>query len=147
MGNELSTSSEDGKEIVKKDETELKTTILVVDDNKEVRQNIRKVLELQDDFKIVGVAVNGKEAVRFVQENAPQVVLMDVNMPVMNGIEATRKIATIMPGIAIIGLSLHSSPQVIDKMKNAGASAYITKSDIIPRLSSTIRNEAALIPN
>lgn len=117
-----------------------------MDDNKAVRQSIRNILELEDDFKILGVAANGEEAIKFVQEHAPQIVLMDVDMPIMDGIEATKKITTLMPGISIIGLSLHDSPQIIGKMKSAGASAYVAKSDIIEKLCSTIRIETSLIP-
>ncbi|WP_372638354.1 PAS domain S-box protein [Fodinibius sp.] len=117
--------------------------VLLVDDHQMVRKGLRKIIEDQDDVFVAGEAGDGEEAVSLSRETAPDIVLMDVNMPKMDGIEATRRITSEMPGTRIIGLSLHDEKRVIEKMRSAGASAYLTKTEAFESLIVTIRAEAS----
>ncbi len=76
---------------------------------------------------MIGEAGNGQEAVKLTQTLVPDVVIMDVNMPTMDGVEATHQITACYPRVVVIGLSVHNSPQVAEAMKQAGAVAYLTK--------------------
>lgn len=124
-----------------KDEESQKVKILLVDDHQIVRKGIRKFIKDKQGMVVVGEAADGKEAIDLCQKMAPDVVLMDVNMPILDGIEATKKITSDMPEICIIGLSMHHKSKFIEKMKDAGASAYISKTEIIESLVQTIRRE------
>ncbi|SHE80272.1 PAS domain S-box-containing protein [Fodinibius roseus] len=122
---------------------EEKISVLLVDDHQMVRKGFRKIIEDEDDVVVAGEAGDGGEAVSLSRETAPDIVLMDVNMPKMDGIEATRRITSEMPGIRIIGLSLHDEKRVMEKMRSAGASAYLTKTEAFESLMRTIRAEAS----
>src|SRR5699024_9781231 len=98
----------------------------------------------QEDLTVIGEASNGKEAIKLAAETAPDIVVMDVNMPDMNGIEATQKIMSNDPNLRIIGLSLHNHGNVTESMLQAGASAYLSKNEAFETLCATIRSEAAL---
>lgn len=124
-----------------------KIRILLADDHEMVRRGLRQMIQKQDDLDIVGEASNGEEAVELTRKNFPHIIIMDVNMPVMDGIEATKKIKTEMPQMRIIGLSLHDSPEVIQDMRNAGASNYLTKSEAFESLIATIRAEVSASGN
>lgn len=119
-----------------------KIRVLLVDDHLMMRQSLRMIIDAQDDLTVIGEASNGEEAVKLARETRPQVIVMDVNMPFMNGIEATQKIASTMPEVCIVGLSLHDSQEVINSMRSAGASAYIMKSEASESLCFAIRSEA-----
>lgn len=110
-----------------KKEEEHIITVMLVDDHKMVRQSMKKIINVHPEIKVLGTACNGKEAIKMARKTFPEVILMDINMPIMDGIEATKKIKAIMPEVCIIGLSLHDSSEVIDSMKRAGASAYVAK--------------------
>jgi PAS domain S-box-containing protein len=101
--------------------------VLMVDDHPMVRQGLRAIVEQFDRTQVVGEAGNGQEAVQLAQQLMPDVVIMDVNMPSMDGVEATRHITDRHPQVVVIGLSVHNSPQVAEAMKQAGAAAYLTK--------------------
>jgi PAS domain S-box-containing protein len=116
--------------------------VLLADDHKMVRTGLRKIIEEQEGLKVVAEASNGLEAVDMVRAHFPDVVVMDVNMPIMNGIDATRKITSEFQHIRVIGLSLHDNDNVAQTMRNAGASAYLTKADVYETLCATIRSEA-----
>ena len=92
-----------------------------------VRQGLRAIVEQFDRIQIVGEARNGQEAVQLAQQLMPDVVIMDVNMPTMDGVEATGQITASNPHVVVIGLSVHHSSQVADAMKQTGAAAYLTK--------------------
>jgi PAS domain S-box-containing protein len=101
--------------------------VLLADDHPLLRKGIADMLMEHPDLNLLGEASNGQEALGKALELQPDVVLMDVTMPVMDGIEATRRIKEAAPGICIIGLSMHESDDMAVKMKEAGASEYLTK--------------------
>lgn len=101
--------------------------VLVVDDHRLLRQELRNMLGFSREFTVVGEAVDGTQACELAQQLQPDVILMDIHMPKMNGIDATRWIKTRLPHIMIIGLSVNTSGAAAHDMKAAGASAYLSK--------------------
>ena len=101
--------------------------ILLADDHLMMRQGLRALLETQPGMEVVGEAENGRIAVRLAHELVPQVVVMDVMMPDLNGVEATRQIVLGNPGVKVIALSMRSEKQFVAKMLEAGASGYLVK--------------------
>ncbi len=101
--------------------------VLIVDDHDIVRTGLRMMLVAEDDIVIVGEASNGREAVALTQELLPDVVVMDVQMPDMNGIEATRAIKEECPDCAVLALTIHEDEQYFFEMLNAGALGYVPK--------------------
>ncbi len=99
------------------------------------------MIEAQDDLQIVAEASNGEQAVSLAYETTPDVIIMDVNMPVMDGIEATRKITSKLPFVQVVGLSLYNHDEVVHNMMGAGASAYLTKDEAFETLCEIIRNQ------
>ena len=114
-------------------------TVILVDDHAMVRSGLRMLLEAQEDMCIVGEAENGRDAVRRVMTYQPDVVLMDVQMPDMNGIEATREIKSIVPETAVLALTIYEDDQYFFEMLKAGASGYIPKRAAPDELVSAIR--------
>jgi len=105
----------------------MQTTIVVADDHKIVREGIRKLLETRDDFKVVGEASDGEEAVQLVLEKKPDVALMDIWMPRLSGIDATRRIGKRGLDTKVLVLSMHASRSYVEEVLRAGASGYIVK--------------------
>lgn len=103
------------------------TTIVLVDDHTIVRQGLRKLLEDEEGFTVLGEARDGREAVAQVEKLAPHVVIMDVTMPSLNGIEATRQIKKLAPDTKVIILSMHSHDRYISELLALGASGYLLK--------------------
>ena len=127
--------------------------VLLVDDHTMVRQGLRSILEQYDDIHIVGEAGNGREAVDMQQALAPQVVIMDVNMPVMDGVQATRMIKQSLHPSHVIGLSVRNDRETEKALRNAGASEFLTKESTSDQLYQAIsravqseRNEDPLNP-
>ena len=114
--------------------------ILLVDDHALVRQGIRGLLDVQQDFQVVGEAQDGLEAIEYARTLHPDIIVMDVNMPKLNGIEATRRIVQEFPSMAIIGLSVQEDRQVQELMLEAGAVLYLTKNGIASDLVDGIRH-------
>jgi CheY-like chemotaxis protein len=113
-------------------------TVLLVDDHAMVRQGLRSVMEAFPNIEIVGEASNGNEAVTLVERRRPAVVLMDINMPKLNGIEATARIKTEHPNVAIIGLSVNAESGNQEAMKKAGANMLLPKEAVVDELYNAI---------
>ena len=101
--------------------------VLVVDDHAILRDGIRSLLDRQDDMTVIGEAANGQEALAQIGELLPDIVLMDVNMPGMNGLEATRYVKSLYPQVKILILTQHDSQEYIAPLLQAGASGYVLK--------------------
>lgn len=101
--------------------------VLVVDDHAILRDGIRSLLETQEDIRVVGEASNGREAVERVKELLPDVVLMDVAMPEMNGLEATQVIKSQYPQVQVLILTQHDDQEYVEPLLRAGASGYVLK--------------------
>ncbi len=113
--------------------------ILLADDHKIVRQGLRTLLEKEPDMEVVAEAEEGRMAVRLARKLAPQVVIMDVGMPDLNGIEATRQVLADTPGLKVIALSMHSDRRFVVNMLKAGASGYLLKDSAFEELAAAIR--------
>jgi NarL family two-component system response regulator LiaR len=118
-------------------------TILIVDDHPLVRDAIKSHLEKQADFRVVGEAADGEEAVRIAKELAPDVVIMDICLPRIDGLEATRRIKAANPDICILVLSMIDNSDQVLKILDAGASGYLTKSIFGEEISKAIRSVIA----
>jgi DNA-binding NarL/FixJ family response regulator len=112
--------------------------VLLVDDHAMVRQGLRAVLESYDDIQVIGEAQNGSEAVSLVEELRPQVVVMDINMPKMNGIEATARIKTQWPQTIVVGISVNAEDDNRMAMLRAGAARLLTKEQAVEQLHDAI---------
>jgi len=113
--------------------------ILIAEDHRMMRDALASLLAKEPGFEVVGLAEDGLEAVRRAHETKPDVVLMDINMPRMDGIEATRQITAGLPKIKVIGLSVHAEDQVASEMLAAGASSFVAKSSSPAELTGAIR--------
>lgn len=102
-------------------------TLLIVDDHQLVLDGISSMVKQEGQFKIAGTACNGKDAVKMAELLKPDLILMDVDMPVMNGLEATRRIKESQPDSQIIILSMHNESSLIKKVMEIGASGYVLK--------------------
>lgn len=112
--------------------------ILLVDDHVMIRQGLRTMLEGYDDVSVIAEAGNGVDAVSIAAEMRPDTIVMDVNMPKMDGIEATKQIKAAQPDTIVIGLSVNTSPQIVEAMTLAGASAFLSKEAAADKLYETI---------
>ena len=101
--------------------------ILLADDHTVVRQGLRRVLEERPDWKVVAEAGDGREAVRQAEQLKPDVAILDVAMPLLNGIEATRQIAKHAPGVRVLVLSMHADEMYVTQILQAGAAGYLLK--------------------
>lgn len=113
--------------------------ILLADDHALLRGGVRLLLEEEDDLEIVGEASNGAEAMAKVRELSPDVVLMDVTMPRVDGIEATRNIMAECPDTKVIALSIHGGKRFVENMLGAGAAGYLLKDSVPEELVDAIR--------
>ncbi|MHC4115524.1 MAG: response regulator [Planctomycetota bacterium] len=117
--------------------------ILLADDHKITREGLRSLLEKQDDMEVVAEAQDGRIAIELVEEFKPDVVIMDVSMPDLNGIQATRQIVKRFTNTRVIALSMHSDTQFVSEMLKNGASGYLQKDCAFEELSRAIRNVVA----
>lgn len=113
--------------------------VLVVDDHQMVREGLKLLLAAEPDLELVGEALDGQQAVEMVHELLPDVVVMDIGLPVMDGIEATRRIREAHPEVAVIALSAHADTTFIDEMKSLGACGYVLKDMAFELLGDAIR--------
>ena len=118
--------------------------LVLVDDQPGIRQGLRMWLSLERDMTVVGEASNGREAVTLVQRLAPDVVLMDVEMPEMDGIEAAAAMRASATQSAVVMLSIHDDVSTRARAYATGAAAFVTKSGAIEELVATIRQAAEL---
>jgi DNA-binding NarL/FixJ family response regulator len=114
--------------------------ILLADDHEIVRQGLRIVLQDRSDWEICGEAANGREAVRKATELEPDVVILDISMPELNGLEATRQIIKAVPKTEVLILTVHDSENLITEILEAGARGYILKSDASKHLIEAIES-------
>jgi pilus assembly protein CpaE len=124
---------------------ENKIRVLVVDDTSETRSNIKTLLEFEDNIEVVGEAENGEEAIDMVQEFMPDIILMDINMPVMDGIKATEFISMNVPGTSVIIMSVQGETGYLKKAMTAGARDYLNKpfssEDLVKTINKTFEFE------
>jgi NarL family two-component system response regulator LiaR len=128
-----------------------KIRIMLADDHPLVRQALRGLLEKQPDFEIVAEAKDGEEAVDFGTRLVPDVVIMDISMPKMNGLEATKQIKKVHPNVAVLVLTIHTDTEYILSLLQNGAGGYLTKKvygdEIIHAIRSIVAGEAVLDPS
>jgi len=125
--------------------------VLIADDHTLVRDGIRALLALASDIEVVGEAANGKEAVEKARELAPDVVLMDLAMPVVTGLEATRRICRESPGTKVLALTQYDESEYVIPVVEAGARGFVTKMSAFSELTAAIqavyRGESYLSPS
>lgn len=119
-----------------------KTRILIADDHTVFCDCLKKVLEMQEDFEIVAIAKSGPEAVRRAEETCPDVVLMDIQMPAMDGVRSTRMIKERLPSTGVVVLTMHSEDKYITDAINAGANGYLLKDLSINEVVNAVRSAA-----
>jgi DNA-binding NarL/FixJ family response regulator len=117
--------------------------ILLADDHKLMREGLRILLEKLGGITVVGEAGNGISAVRMARELKPDLVLMDIAMPDLNGIEATRRIMIESPGVKVIALSMHADKRFVRHMFAAGAAGYVLKGSAFEEVAAAIKKVAA----
>ena len=128
-----------------------RTRILLADDHSVVRHGFQRILEAQEDMEVVGEASNGREPVDKAEQLQPDVIIMDVTMPELNGIEATRRIAEIAPRARVLALSMHRDSVYVREILRAGARGYLLKdsgeADFIAAVRAVARGEGFLSPS
>ena len=121
----------------------MNTKILLADDHKIIRDGLRALLEKEPDMEVVGEAQDGITTVRLAKKFLPNIVIMDIGMPDMNGIDATRQIISETQGVKVIALSMHSDRRFVLQMLKAGASGYLLKDSAFEELASAIKTVMA----
>ena len=125
--------------------------LLLVDDHEVVRTGLRMLLESQEDIKILAEASTASEALQFAEQYQPDVVVMDITLPDMSGIEATRRLKERQPEIAVVALTIHEDEQYFFEMLQAGASGYVPKraapEDLISAIRAAFSGEIYLYPS
>src|SRR5512135_1095100 len=116
-----------------------KIRVLIVDDVAETRENVRKLLTFEPDFEVVGAARSGREAIQMAEELNPDVVLMDINMPDMDGITATEAVRQRRPSAQIIILSVQNDPNYMRRAMLAGARDFLAKPPMADELISAVK--------
>ncbi|MBF6606862.1 MAG: response regulator transcription factor [Chloroflexi bacterium] len=128
-----------------------KIRVVVVDDHTLIRQGIVGLLDSQPDIEVVGQAGSGQEAIATVVEIAPDIVLMDISMPGMSGLNATREIKSRLPGVQVVMLTIHDREDYLYQALRAGASGYVLKGadvhDLLAAVRSARRGEVYLYPS
>ena len=126
------------------------TRILLADDHELMREGIRAILERESDLEVVAEAGNGRDAVARAQECHPDIVLMDIGMPDMNGVEATRQILSKSADVKVVALSMHADKRFVASMFQAGAAAYILKKsaarELLKAIAEVMKGQIYLSP-
>lgn len=117
-------------------------TVLLVDDHSLVRRGFRRILEDEEGMKVVGEASNGVEAIRSAYELKPKVIVMDLSMPELDGVQATKEIVKHLPGTEVLVLSMHADDNYVRNALDAGAKGYLLKSAIDVDLVGAIKSVA-----
>jgi DNA-binding NarL/FixJ family response regulator len=115
------------------------TKIVLADDHPVFRKGLRTLLEEEEGLQIIGEAANGREAIDKVRELSPDVVVMDITMPDMDGIEATREITSAFPEVKVIALSIHGGKRFVENMLGAGAAGYMLKDSVPEELVTAVQ--------
>jgi two component transcriptional regulator, LuxR family len=128
----------------------MKISIVIADDHKIIREGLKSLLEKQADLEVLAEAEDGLTAAKLAHKLHPDIVIMDVAMPVLNGIEATRQITAEVAGVKVIALSMHSDKRFVLQMLKAGASAYLLKDsafeELITAVHTVVGNQPYLSP-
>jgi len=119
------------------------TQVLVADDHAIVRKGLRSIVESMEGWRICAEAGNGREAVSLGLQHRPEIVVMDINMPELNGLDATRQLCEALPGVRVLILSAHDSEQLVREMLSSGARGYVLKADAGEDLEVALRALAA----
>lgn len=117
-----------------------KLHILVADDHELVRRGIRELLRARRGWRVIGEAVNGREAVEKAIKLKPDVVIVDISMPDLDGLQATRQIREASPNTEVVVLTMHESDQMVRRVLDAGALGYVLKSDLAAHLVKAVKN-------
>jgi DNA-binding NarL/FixJ family response regulator len=117
--------------------------IVIADDHKIMRSGLRSLLDKDPGMEVVGEAENGRMTLQLVRELSPDVVVMDITMPDLNGVEACRQICSEIPGVKVVALSMHSDEQFVVEMLEAGASGYLLKDCALEELNRAIQAAVA----
>ncbi len=132
------------------EESKSKVRILLADDHPMLREGIRHLLEREPDFEVVGEAGDGSESIRLADDLVPDVVVMDIHMPKVNGLEATRRIKATHPTIAILVLTIHDEDEYIVGLLQAGAAGYLLKTaygeELVRSIRAVVSGEFVLHP-
>jgi two-component system, NarL family, response regulator NreC len=124
--------------------------ILLADDHTVVRQGLRKLLEERSDWEVIAEAGDGREAVRLAEQHKPDVAILDVAMPLLNGIEATRQIARRVPSTRVLVLSMHADEAYVTQILQAGATGYLLKDsadvDLLKAVGEAARGKSFFSP-
>src|ERR1700732_4863221 len=124
--------------------------ILVADDHEVMRTGVRALIEQEPGWQVCGTATNGQEAVEVARKLKPNVVVLDMTMPELDGLEALREIKRALPGTEVVIFSAHHSEEVIEQLFDAGAKSYIQKSDagrhLVAAIKSLAEHEAFFTP-
>jgi DNA-binding NarL/FixJ family response regulator len=118
----------------------LPTRIILADDHAMMREGLRSILENELHLNVIAQAANGRTAVELAKQHKPDLIIMDISMPDMNGIEATRQILQDIPGTKIIALSMHTDKRFVGEMLSAGASGYLLKQSATDELQQALES-------
>jgi len=128
-----------------------KIRVLLVDDHAIVREGVKMILAKEPDFEVVGEAQDGRQALELVERMKPNVVVMDISMPEMGGIEATQQVKERYAGVNVIALTMHEDESYVFKLLRAGASGYVLKraaaQDLVQAVRAAAKGEAFLYPS
>ena len=128
-----------------------KIKVLLADDHAIVREGVKMILAREPDFEVVGEAQDGRQALELVERMKPNVVVMDISMPGMGGIEATQQVKEGHPGVNVIALTMHEDESYVFKLLRAGASGYVLKRaaahDLVQAVRAAAKGEAFLYPS